>query len=257
MKKLFIIFSISVLIAGIFLSYGCNPTASEKASAVVIGTVYDSTTISHPVIPYAMIVINSKDSIWADANGVFTARNLIGTSNYTFAVYKPGFSSKTVNVQTIVDDTVRIRINLISNNIGIFNNLLASQYFPPSSSSAIDLFYGQIALENWTAKDVQLRDSISGQDTLMFLRSANLDSLVPGYETRFTNAFPLGSPRSYTQSEFDAMTYYPDQPQGNQLDPGAFLTYRIDPINLNFYKHYGFIQFPSYNYSAMTKCYVQ
>jgi len=90
-------------------------------------------------------------------------------------------------------------------SVYVFNNIVLEEYFSSASSSAVNLLTGLRVQETSNDKDAQIRDTIVGPDTLIYLRSAALDMINIGNPTYFSNSIL----RPYTKSEFDTLSKFP------------------------------------------------
>lgn len=192
-----------VVIFSIFTT-GCSPTSSDSGTAILKGLVIDTSIPSQPRIPGATVFLDQVNiTTTTNDSGIFIISNLTG-GIYNITVSKTGYISYNSTIEIISDDTTRwITIPLLTNNIFAFRNIDLEMdwagYFYRSGGIG-----GYRVPDNSTDKDVQVRDTIVGTDTLVFLRSADLDLINNGYQTWFSNRYAL----DYTQSQFDTLSAY-------------------------------------------------
>lgn len=204
--KIFIpvLFIISISIS--FLTTGCYTTDSSSGNATLYGIVRDTTVIGYPkIIGATALLEQTGETAVSDTAGIFTFTNLsVGT--YTILVTKPGYYRYTANVEIVSEDTAKwIGVPLIYRNIYTFNNIILDEYLSTDSYSAANFLTGQRVQDNTSDKDVIFRDTLVGTETLFYIRSANMDVIVPGNETWFSRTLE----QTFTKAQFDTLTKFP------------------------------------------------
>lgn len=196
--KLFFPVLLFILIISSFLYTGCSPTSSDSGVAILKGIVKDSNT--QGVISGATVFLDQVNvTTTTNDAGYFAFANLSGGS-YNLTVTKPGYNKFTTVVEILADDTNHwVNVPLIQKRIYSFNDIVldignAGKFTYPAGSVP------DISLD----KDVQIRDTLVGIDNLLYLRSADMDLINPGYQTWFSNRSYLG----YTQINFDTLSEY-------------------------------------------------
>jgi hypothetical protein len=197
-----VLFIISIFIS--FLNTGCNPSSSDSGTATLKGIVFDTSKPSQPSIKGATIYLEqTNQTTLSDSNGFFLFTNL---SSGVYAVYvsKAGYNKFSTTVLVEPDTVTWMTAPLIFKNVYIYNGIVMDEYFSSSSNSAADLLNGRTVADNINQKDIQLRDTIIGGSTLLWMRSANLDLLFGGFATYFSNMFS----QTYTKAQFDTLSKY-------------------------------------------------
>jgi len=224
-----VLFIISIFIS--FLNTGCNPSSSDSGTATLKGIVFDTSKPSQPGITGATIYLEqTNQTTLSDSNGFFLFNNL---SSGVYAVYvsKAGYNKFSTTVLVEPDTVTWVTAPLIFKNVYVYNGIVMDEHFSSTSNSAADLLNGRTVSDNTTEKDIQLRDTIIGGSTLLWLRSAGLDPApYQGYGTMFSNMFP----QTYTKAQFDTLSKYNtedgfinpyrDFPNANGID--RFIDYR-------------------------------
>jgi len=196
-----VLFIISISIS--VLMNGCNSTSSsDGGTAILFGQVYDTTQTTLILISGATVVLNEANlTTFTNDSGIFRFDNL-GSGEYTCTVSKSGYVPYTSKVVVEPDDTTTVYISMIFKNIFVYKSLILDRY------NAANLLSGLVVDDNNSRnKDIQIRDSVVGADTLIFIRSAGLDSIYGGpggYSTYFSYNFA----GTYTNIEFDSLAKY-------------------------------------------------
>lgn len=192
-----VLFIMSIFIS--LLITGCNPSSSDNGTATLKGIVFDTTKPSLPRISGATVFLEqTNQTTLSDSNGLFMFTNLT-SGVYSVYVSKSGFNKYSTTVLVEPDTVTWMSVPLINKNIYVFNGITMDEYFFSGSNSAADLLNGRTVSDDSPDKDIQLRDTIVGTSTLIWLKSADLPK-----GTYFSNTFP----QTYTKSQFDTLSKY-------------------------------------------------
>jgi hypothetical protein len=187
---------------------GCSTTSSEGSTASLKGIVFDTTNPSLPKIPGATIYLEQTNATTTSDTAGFFIFTSLTSGLYNVDVTKPGYNKLSTTVYVIADTVTWITAPMTFKNVYIFNGIVMDEYFSNTSSSAADFLNGRTVADNTTEKDIQIRDTIVGTDTLLWLRAANLDSPpFQGYSVFFSNVFG----QTYTKAQFDTLSKYNTQ----------------------------------------------
>jgi len=203
MKKIFL-FLVLALIPVYFLTIsGCESTSSAPdGSGVIKGTIKDSVN-TLGIAGVTVTTVPATSTVVTDTSGNFTISG-VNDGTYTLTFKKSGYFTRT-GTATINRDTAIVKLAMLFTNVYTFNNRVLSEYFNPSSLSAINLYLGDVINETGTQYDMQLRDS-AGTSANYFLRSGDLALRLAGFQTKFSEA--LFSGRTFTKAEFDTLSKY-------------------------------------------------
>ena len=217
MKKFFTSFFIISSVLSVIFLFGCGSTNSDNGSAVLKGKILDSLSIKG--VPYASVTIsatNYSKTVTADSAGNFICINL-DAGTYNLTAKAPGYYPKSVTGLLVpTDDTLITNVSILFTNIFLFNGIQADEFIDESSNCAVSLDNGNIMTRSNGIKDIELIDCVyepGDTNSYLYLTSTDLDTLVKGYETKFSPVFAT----KYTKTEFDALMSYPG----------------FDPLNLN------------------------
>jgi len=209
MKK--ILSPVLFLIVSVYFmfSYGCSMTSTESGTAILKGVIYDSTTraglkgVTVKVMP-ANLTTTSLDS------GVYSIPNLDGGEVIVTASATGyyGFSGK---ITLLSNSETKLNIPVLFTNVFVFDSLNVLSPINNTSYSSVVLDSGLLYTYDYGFKDIQLKDTVVGSDTLYCFRSGSLDIVNPGYETVFSEAF--GANFNYSRTQFDTLSTY-DVPGG-------------------------------------------
>ncbi|MBI5402273.1 MAG: carboxypeptidase regulatory-like domain-containing protein [Ignavibacteriae bacterium] len=214
MKILLPVFIVFSLISSLMIS-GCSMTSSDTGTVTLKGVVMDTTVVPNTRIQGAVVLIvysGTSYTTTTDSVGSFTFENIsagdwdVSVSKYNYYKY-----NKTITVSS--DSVSIITISLLPKSVYVFNNIILDEYFSAASYSAANFLTGMRVQDLITDKDIQIRDSIVGPDTLIYLRSAFLDEINTGKATYFSNTLLPG----YTKAYFDTLSKFPTI--DNQLNP--------------------------------------
>jgi hypothetical protein len=199
MKYILPVFLASVIIITFFCP-GCSPTSSDNGTAMLRGIVVDTSLPNQPKIVGATVSLDELQlTTTTNESGEFTFRDIAG-GVYTLTVTCVGYSKYSEKVEVQSDDSTKyITVPLIFKKIYFYNDFVID-----INSAGKFTYPAAVIPNNSLDKDVQVVDTISGPDTLLYLRSADLDILNPGFQTWFSD-------RKYsdmTQYQFDTLSQY-------------------------------------------------
>jgi hypothetical protein len=190
MKKFFTAFFISISFLSVMFYTGCGSTSSDNGAAVIKGKILDSLATNG--VSYASVTITSTNfskTVTADTAGNFICLNLeAGTYNLTAKA--PGYYTKSVTGLVVpTDDTLTTNVYILFTNIFLYNSIEANEYMDQSTNCAVS------------------GDTICS----LCLVSTDLDTMLAGYETKFSPVFAS----KYTKTQFDSLMSYPGFDPGN------------------------------------------
>jgi hypothetical protein len=186
---------------------GCSTTNSDSGNASLKGYVFDTTNSSLPKIVGATIYLQQINATTAsDTGGYFIFTNL-ASGLYNVEVTKPGYNRFSTTVFVNADTATWMTAPLTYKNVYIFDGIVLDEHFASTSNSAANFLIGRTVPDNTTEKDIQLRDTIIGADTLLWVRSSSLDPDFTGYSVFFSNMFG----QTYTKTQFDTLSRYNTQ----------------------------------------------
>ena len=215
MKKFFTAFFISISFLSVMFYTGCGSTSSDNGAAVIKGKILDSLATNG--VSYASVTITSTNfskTVTADTAGNFICLNLeAGTYNLTAKA--PGYYTKSVTGLVVpTDDTLTTNVYILFTNIFLYNSIEANEYMDQSTYCAVSLDNGSVLTRLNALKDIELIKTIySPGDTIcsLCLVSTDLDTMLAGYETKFSPVFAS----KYTKTQFDSLMSYPGFDPGN------------------------------------------
>jgi hypothetical protein len=196
--KFFFPVSLAVSIIFSFIAIGCNPSSSDNGKATLRGIVVDTSIPSRPIVPGARVFLEQiNDTTQSDSAGIFTFTNLTG-GVYAVYVSKPGYTNFSTTVEVLADTTTLLTTPLLNKNIYAFNDIVINL------NSAGNFRNGYSVPDDSRDKDIQLRDTVTGTGTLVYIRSADQDLINQGYQTWFSNRYVS----NYTHFQFDTISEY-------------------------------------------------
>jgi hypothetical protein len=206
MKILLPVFVIVSFFVSVFIS-GCTQTSSESGAYTLKGVVLDTTVTPSSVIQGALVTMMQSGNLYStatDSTGVFKFENL-SSGDYDLSISKYNYYKYNKIVTVSSDSVTNLRVSLVPKSIYVFNNIVLDEYLSSASYSAANFLTGQRVQDLLTNKDVQLRDTVVGPDTLIYLRSAFLDNINVGKATYFSNSLAT----QYTKAQFDTLSKFP------------------------------------------------
>jgi len=240
MKILLPVFIIVSFFASVFFT-GCSTTSSDSGIVSLRGFVMDTTVSPNIRIQGAFVSMVQSGNTYtttSDSTGSFVFENIssgdcdLSVSKYNYYKY-----NKTVTVTS--DSVTLITVSLIPKSVYVFNNIILDEYFSSASYSAANFLTGLRVQDMLTDKDIQIRDTIFGVDTLIYLRSALLDNIYTGKTTYFSNSLV----QTYSKAQFDTLSKFPtvdntlnpyrDFPNQERMD--KFFTYGVKGNVCAFY----------------------
>jgi hypothetical protein len=191
-----------ILILFSFITSGCNPSSSDSGTAILRGLVVDTTNASR--VRGATVFLEQLNlSTATNDSGIFILTNL-AAGTYKLTVSKSGYISYTTSVDIAADDTNKwVTIPLVTNSI-YASNIIEMDINTAGCFYRVNGVTGFSVPDNSLEKDVQIRDTIVGSDTLIYLRSGDQDFNFLGYQTWFSNRYVL----DLTKSQFDTLSAY-------------------------------------------------
>ena len=214
MKILLPVFFIVSFFTSVFLT-GCSTTSSDYGIVSLRGIVMDTTVSPNIRIQGAYVSMVQSGNTYtttSDSTGTFVFENISSDDcELTISKYNYYKYNKTVTLSS--DSVTLITVSLIPKSVYVFNNIILDEYFSSASYSAANFLTGLRVQDMLTDKDVQIRDTVLGTDTLIYLRSAILDNINTGKTTYFSNSLT----QAYSKAQFDALSKFPTS--DNILNP--------------------------------------
>jgi len=182
-------------------------TSSGEGSVSLWGTVLDTTVFPNTKIQGAYVTLTQSGTTLTtttDSTGTFSFTEITaGDCEVSISKYNYYKFTKTYTVTS--DSITVVTIPLVPKSVYVFNNIVLDEYLSSASYSAANFLTGQRVQDLQTDKDVQIRDSLVGTETLVYLRSAAMDGVNTGEETYFSNSLA----QTYSKAEFDTLSKFP------------------------------------------------